>query len=264
MSDGTASSLSSLSADLREFAETYRSGGLAALPNAANILDDISSLVESGKATRSTLDEAYQKLTDAVWKDFLAAAGGKAVLDDIDAILSRPSRTTLDALKAMLSSDKALHTCAEIIALSIRVADREANVEVVTHLLCFVYLLLLEGSYRSTLRFLYAHYLGRPYKRTKIVDMKKRFDEDHIGRSLFEVWDRTVRNAIAHATYSLDKSSLTVEFEDQGGTKEHLTIPEFITLGLKTYGVVAAVPILLVLRVFVPLILSESLKIGHS
>lgn len=264
MSGGTAPNLSTLSADLRGFAETYR---IAALPNAANILDDVSSLVESGKATRSTLDEAYQELTDAVRKDWrIHLARRKDVLDDVDAILSKhsPSPTTLDALKAMLSSDKALHTCTEIIALSNRVADREGDIEVVMHLLCFVYLILLEGAYNSTLRFLYAHYLQLSHTRANIADIRKKFDKDHIGRSLFEGWNRTVRNAIAHATYSLDKGSLMVEFEDQDGTKQRLRIPEFQALVRNVYDVNVAVLVLLILRIFVPPILSESLRIGHS
>lgn len=222
-------------------------------------------MVESGKATRSTLDKAYQELTDAVWKDFVKTAQDKDVLDDVDAILSRPSPTTLDALKAMLSSDTALHTCTEIIALSNRVAEREGDIEVVMHLLCFVYLLLLEGSYDSTLRFLYAHYLHLSDTRANIADIQKRFDEDHIGRSLFEGWNRTVRNAIAHATYFLDIGSRAVEFEDQPSrTKERLTLPEFNTLVRQIYAVGTAVSVLLILRIFVPHILSESLRIGHS
>ena len=261
MSGGTAPNLSSLSADLRGFAKTYRT---AALPNAANILEDISSLMESGKATRSTLDGTYQELTDAVWKDWrIHLARDRDFLDDADEILSRPSPSTLDALKAMLFSDTTLHTCAEIIALSNRVADREGDIEAAMHLLCFVYLLLLEGSYDSTLRFLYAHYLHLSDTTANIVDIRKKFDEDHIGRSLFRGWNRTVRNAIAHATYSLDKSSRIVEFKDRGGRTERLTIPEFDVLVRNIYDVNVAMLVLVILRIFVPPILSESLEIGH-
>lgn len=221
--------------------------------------------MESGKATRSTLDEAYQELTDAVRKDWrIHLARDRNFLDDVDEILSRPSASTLDALKAMLFSDTTLHTCAEIIALSNRVLDREGDIEAAMHLHCFVYLLLLEGSYDSTLRFLYAHYLHLSDTTVNIVDIRKKFDENHIGRSLFRGWNRTVRNAIAHATYSLDKSSRIVEFKDQGGRTERLTIPEFDVLVRNIYDVNVAMLVLVILRIFVPPILSESLEIGHS
>jgi hypothetical protein len=248
-------------------AETYRSGAPAGFPNAANILDNISSLLESGKATRSDLDEAYQELTDAVRKDFSAMTHSTDILDGVDAILSRPSRIALEhsnALMAMLS-EKALHKCNEIIALSNRVADRDGDTALVVHLMCFVYLLLLEGPYDSTLRFLYAYYLQRLDTGANIADIKKKFDEDHIGRSIFDGWNRTVRNAIAHATYSLDKGTRMVEFEDvQGRGKERLTILQFHTLVRRAYDVSTAASVLLTLRIFVPHILRDAEELSVS
>lgn len=265
LSNGTAPTLSSLAADLREFALLYRSGGLAALSNAASILDDISLLVESGKATKPVLDEAYRKLTDAVWKDFLAVAYGKDILDDVDAILRIPSPTMMDAVNLMQSSRTPTRTCSQIIKLSNRLLERETNIQVTMHLLCFAYLLLLEGTYDNTLRFLYAHFLRLSNTRADIVEIKNRFDKAQVGRSLFEGWNRTVRNAIAHATYSLDTSSGMIEFEDQqSGRKEHLTLHDFTALVGRTYDVVVAVWVLLILRIFVPSTLSESLKLSRN
>jgi hypothetical protein len=222
-------------------------------------------LVESGRATKPALDEAYGNLADAVWEEFSAAAFGKEVLDDVDTIVGKPSPTTLDAANIMRSSGPATRTCREIVKLSNRVLQRKTDISVAMHLLCFVYLLLLEGSYDNALRFLYAHYLRLPSTKANIAEIKSRFDEDHVGRSLFEGWNKTVRNAIAHATYSLNTRSLVVEFEDQqGGTKERLTLHEFTALVGKIYDVVAAVAVLLILRIFVPPILSESLRISQN
>jgi len=127
------------------------------------------------------------------------------------------------------------------------------------HLLCYAYLILMEGVYDGVMRFLYAHHLGLGMANTELKDIKTRFTKDAAGLSLLSVWNATVRNAIGHATYYLDAQTETIRFEDHRSHNPPVTLSfdELRVLVVETSSIGTALAVLLILRVLVPLNFGE-------
>jgi hypothetical protein len=126
------------------------------------------------------------------------------------------------------------------------------------HLLGYSYLILAEGVYDAVMRFLYALHLKLGIVTTEIKDIVARFTTDKVGLALLDAWNPTVRNAIGHATYFLDAQTQTIQFEDhRAHSTVNLTFDQFRELVAKMSNIGVAVSVLLIIRILIPLNLSE-------
>lgn len=236
---------------LREYAQIFKLGNFHCPPT---IFDQIAGKIQSGQVTREILNDAYKHLVDAVWQEFCEAPWQNDVLNDVDKIIKKGSPNIKDALQILNDTTEPQTTCNQIVFLAASEADRTTRM----HLLCYTYLILMEGVYDGVMRFLYAHHLGLGTANTELKDIAIRFTTDAVGLSLLNVWNPTVRNAIGHATYYLDARAETVRFEDRRSHKNvTLSFDELRELVVKTSSIGVALSVLLYLRVLVPLNFGE-------
>ena len=232
---------------LRDYAKILQVGKFV---NPPNILNDVAARIESNLLTARSLNESYERLVAFVWEESSNRPWEADVLNDADAMIKKGLPKIMDALALLRSAVQPQTTCDQIISL----ASSQQNKTLRMHLLCYVYLILVEGVYDEVLRFLYVHHLKLDTTNAEIKDIATRFAHDRVGESLLSGWNPTVRNAIGHATYYFDTEAEMIRFEDHRANKvEPLSFADFVGLVEKVVSVGPAVVVLLMLRVLVPL-----------
>jgi len=240
-------SLEKLASDLHGWANLFQTGSL---PKVSSILENVSEKMKSGQIDDRMLGETLTDLQKSFWDEFCGGVGWKKdILDDIAAILKKGS-PKLDLAMTILQRTKSPQDTLMRVSVA-AMGQKDALTQL--YLLAFLYLVLIEGIYDETMRFLYALHLHLSSSNTGLDEIKKRFIQDKVGLSLFNGWNRTVRNGIAHATFSLDPNTNTAQFDDQITKKtETLTFDGFRTLSQKLFDVPTAVQLLLILQVLAP------------
>jgi hypothetical protein len=248
-------SLAFLAERLREYAHLFQIG---IFPTVASILNKTAQLVESSAITQTILDDAYAQLQNALQKEFSQGISWrKDIFDDVDAILRKGSPKFNEAFAILRRTQTAQETFQRI--LSVATQQKEDLTQM--YLLCFLYLILFEGVYDEVIRFLYALHLKLPNSNSKIKDIKDRFNRDRVGQSLFDGWNPTVRNGIAHATFSLDPRTEQAYFEDRQSNKsELLSFDSFRDMAQKIFDVGTATQVLLITKVLVPMNFHEVMR----
>jgi hypothetical protein len=219
------------------------------------ILSGLATDVECGAITREMLDSNYKQLMDSIREGFCEESWHSDILNDVDAIVVKGNPNLRDALHLLDETAQPQSTCTQLMFLGASQQDRTLRM----HLLCFTYLILVEGVYDMVMRFLYAHHLGIQTTNAAIKDIVARFRQDGVGLSLSGGWNPTVRNAIGHATYFLDGQTETIRFEDRiAHTNANLTFDELRESVGKMLNVGIALSVLLIARVLIPMNLREA------
>ena len=254
MSQGL-SSLPQIAAKLREFATILSVGVFVDAPN---ILNNIATVIERGQATEQIFQQTLEKLKQSIWREFCDESWKRPILDQVDGILAKGSPTFTDALSILEKSVAPTQTCTQIMKL---VAMQNSNL-IRMHLYCFTYLVLIEGVYDKVLRFLYALHTQSPSSNADIQSICKNFKAANMASALIDGWNPTVRNAIAHATYSLDANSGMINFEDRiAHSSVQLSFERFSLLVHKVFHVGIAVSTVLVGRIMVFVAFNETTKV---
>jgi hypothetical protein len=111
------------------------------------------------------------------------------------------------------------------------------------------------------MRFLYALHGNQPTAKADLFSIQTQFSQDGVGTTLFDGWNRTVRNGIAHSTFTVDDATKQVLFEDRIAQRTQImSFSDFEELTRKLFDVGTAILVLLILRVLVPLNYGEALK----
>src|SRR5208282_1770264 len=118
----------------------------------------------------------------------------------IDTILRRNIDVrVIKRLQILIQGAKAQENVGKLYSIVEKLGYTETDLILEVHLYCFIYLIEIEGVYDQNLRFLYAHHKGIENTEAELKDIRTYFLNEGLGKSLFECWDPTVRNAIAHA-----------------------------------------------------------------
>jgi hypothetical protein len=103
------------------------------------------------------------------------------------------------------------------------------------YIICFMYLILVEGLYDENIRMLYTFREHRPGVSTDYATIKEADIRDYktmLDPVFFEGYNDHIRNAIAHAKFNYDDASKVMTFRDRA-TKDR---PEYSkTLSLKEF-----------------------------
>lgn len=223
-------------------------------------MNEIADVIDSGKATEALLKETYVKLQDAVHKEFCDESWKEPILNQVGAILVKGSPNFVQALSLLDSAGKPQETCNLIIRLAANQgAENDKLLRII--LRCFVYLICIEGAYDQVLRFLYSVYKKRrPYSKAKIQSIVENFANAKIAGALTDGYNSTVRNAIAHATFSLNASTETAVFTDLTN-QTTLSFQDFILLVDKILHVNIAVSTLLISQIMVGVGFREAIEV---
>jgi hypothetical protein len=251
-------SLPEIATKLREFAMVLSVG---AFVDAPKILNSIADTIEKGEADQPMLQSTLAKLKDSIWREFCDESWKKPILEQVDGILVKGSPNFTTALSMLQDAKEPTETCANIMKL---VAAQTSSL-IRMHLYCYIYLVLIEGSYDQVLRFLYAIYTQSPSSNADIRSIADNFRRMNIGSALIDGWNPTVRNAIGHATYHLDTVHNTVTFEDR---RAHTSVPlsfnDFSLMVHKIYHVGIAVSTILICPIMVFVAFNEVLKVSKK
>jgi hypothetical protein len=251
-------SLSEIAAKLREYATILSAG---AFVDAPNILNSIATTIERGEANEQMLQTTLAKLKESIWREFCDEPWKKPILEQVDGILMKGSPSFTTALSMLEEAKEPTVTCAHIMRL---VATQTSSL-IRMHLYCYIYLVLIEGAYDQVLRFLYAIYTKSPVSNADIRSISDNFKKANMASALIDGWNPAVRNAIAHATYSLDANRDMANFEDR---RAHNSVPlsftDFALLVHKVYHVGIAVSTILISRIMVFVAFNEALKVSKK
>jgi hypothetical protein len=251
-------SLPEIATKLREFATILSIGAFVEAPN---ILNNISTVIERGEATEQMLQETLEKLKQSIWREFCDESWKKPILDEVDVILVKGSPSFVSALKILEDAKAPQETCTQIM----RLAAIQDNNLTRMHLYCFAYLILMEGVYDQVLRFLYALHTKSPSSNADVQSICENFKIANMASALIEGWNPIVRNAIAHATYSLDANSGMANFEDRRAhSSVELSFAAFSLLFHKVLHVGIAVSDVLIGRIMVFAAFNEAIKVAKS
>jgi len=243
-----------LALSLRQHASLLRVGQF---PASAEILEQFANVIETRKADERFFNENYPKLETALRKEFTLGANWRpGLFDDADAIIKVGS-LALETLQIVEPTKVRQENVNRIMITAMKETDEVAQI----YLLCFVYLLLLEGIYDEFMRFLYALHKKLSTTGADLRSIRTQFSQDGVGGTLFSGWNSTVRNGIAHSTFTVDEASKQLLFEDRiSGKKERMSFNDFRELTQKLLDVGTAVLVLLMLRILTPLNYQEALK----
>jgi hypothetical protein len=228
-------------------------------PETAQILKCFAKVIQAEAANGKFYDENYPKLETALRREFCLGTNWQPRLfDDTDAIIKEASldpEKLLMPLKLMELTNIRQENVNKIMFAARKETDEVSRI----YLLCFVYLLLLEGIYDEFMRFLYALHKRLPTTKADLDSIRTQFSKDGVGATLFDGWNRIVRNGIAHSTFTVDDTAKQVLFEDRE-KKELMSFSDFEELTRKLFEVGTAVLVLLILRVLIPLNYRDALK----
>lgn len=232
-------------------------------PETAQILKCFANVIETEEATDKFYDENYPKLEAALRREFaLEMSWRSRLFDDTDAIIKTVSlapEKLLMPLRLVELTKIRQENVNKIMSVAMKETDEVSKI----YLLCFVYLLLLQGIYDEFMRFLYVLH-GKPTAKADLYSIHAQFRQDGVGGTLFDGWNRTVRNAIAHSTFTVDDTAKQILFEDRRDKKkERISFSDFEELTLKLFDVGTAVLVLLILRILAPLNYPKALR-GQS
>jgi hypothetical protein len=248
-------SLSDIAAKLREYATILSAG---AFVDAPNILNSIATRIERGEANEQVLKTTLAKLRESIWREFCDESWKKPILDQVDGILVKGSPSFATALSMLEETKGPIETCIQIMKL----AATQTNTLIRMHLYCYIYLVLVEGAYDQELRFLYAIYTKSPSSNAEIRSIVDNFKAANIASALIDGWNPTVRNAIGHATYSLDANRDVATFEDRRAHNSvSLSFTDFSLLVHKVLHVGIAVSTILISTIMVFVAFDEALKV---
>lgn len=243
-------------------AETLRLGNFVQPPVLLNI---VASKVDTSSITARELDQFYEQLIHSVWAEF-TSSWERDIFNDVDAIISPTYPQSLSEAIALSNKVDGIlketiepqFTCNEIVRLAASQQDRP----LLMHLLCFAYLIVMEGVYDQVVRFLYAQHLGLAITNAEVKDIVDRFARDQIGISVIQAWKQTVRNAIGHATYFFELQTEAIRFEDRRHNRvETLSFTAFRELVGKATTVGTALMVVLILRVLVRMNFDETKRV---
>jgi len=230
-------------------------------PAAAQILKSFAKVIEAKAADNKFYDENYPKLETVLRKEFCLDNSWRSTLfEDTDAIIKAASQAP-EELQIALRLVEPTKVRQEKVNRIMFVATKETNEVSKMYLLCFVYLLLLQGIYDQFIRFLYALHKKLATEEANLRSIKTQFIQDHVGATLFDGWNRIVRNAIAHSTFTVNETAREILFEDRiAHDKKLMSFSDFEELTWRLFDVGTLVLILLILRVLVPMNYREALK----
>jgi hypothetical protein len=243
-----------LASRLREYAALLQVGQF---PDTAQILKYFASTIEAQAANDKFYQENYPKLEAALQREFAQGVRWRPrLLDDADAII-KGAPVALDTLRILERTKLQQENLNRILATAIKETDEVAQI----YLLCFIYLLLVEGIYDEVMRFLFALHGKLLTTEADLPSVRTEFIKDGVAGTLFDGLNSTVRNGIAHATFSIDIVAKQIMFEDRrSNNREPMSFDQFRDLCQKVFDVGTAVQVLLILRVLVPLNYVEALK----
>lgn len=247
-------SLSEIASKLREYAMVLSVGAFVDSPN---ILRSIATTLEKGGFNEQLRQTTLVKLRESIWREFCDEPWKKPLLEQVDSILLKGSPNFTAALTLLETGREPVETCTQIMRL---VAVQSSSL-VRMHLYSYIYLLLVEGAYDQVLRFLWAVYTKSPSSNADIKSICDNLRRANMGSALVEGWNPTVRNAIAHATYSLDANRDMANFEDKiAHTSVQLSFADLSLLVHKVYHVGIAVSTILIGRTMVFVAFDEARK----
>lgn len=234
---------------LRENAKILRVGNFT---NAAKILEDVANRIELDSLSSQFLEESYKGFEAAILQEYSKEKWELDIFNDVDAIITKGSPAFKDALRLLRNTVEPQTICNTIFQL----AKSQQDITTHVHLLCYSYLIMIEGVYGNVMRFLYAYHVKKSRVTTKLWKIAEEFVKDGTASSLLIGWNSTIRNAIAHATYYIDYQNNMIKFVDKRKTK-NIPFGEFLELVKKAGGVSPAVVVDLILRILVPLNFAE-------
>jgi len=226
------------------------------------ILNDIAAVIEKGQASKSVLDSTFAKLQASIEREFCSERWMRPIFEQVREILDKGSPNFQRAISILDDAKIPQETCTRIIQLA---AAQTTDKLVRMQLRCFAYLILIEGVYDNVLRFLYAVHKKKPFSKSNIKSIFDNFAKARIGSALVDGWNPIARNAIAHATFSLDPISEKATFEDRlNHTSVTMSFDEFALLVDKVLHVGIAVSTLLMGRIMVIVAFNEALTVAKS
>ncbi|MGA2783167.1 MAG: hypothetical protein ABSF09_00515 [Candidatus Bathyarchaeia archaeon] len=135
--------------------------------------------------------------------------------------------------------------------------------------MCFQYVILVEGIYDETLRYLLMWWDNTQGKTPSVQDMtirkvKTELESRGAQSVLFKGWEPRIRNSIAHARFSYDEKRDKAIFDDVNRDDptntfhKEMTYNEFGEMGMSLYNVVFLTETVLVMGHLVPMMLSAA------